>query len=85
MTTPTHHGAHSYDYCGNAHPGAHGHTTMVLTLTITVAMLPQARLVPLPAALVLLLREAVLPHAKRAPVEVTLATYSLATYGHTTH
>ena len=58
---------------------------MVLTLTITVAMLPQARLVPLPAALVLLLRDAVLPHAKRAPVEVTLSTYSLATYGHTTH
>ena len=48
-------------------------------------MLPQARLVPLPAALVLLMREALLPHATRAPVEVALATYSLATYGHTTH
>ena len=29
---------------------------------------------PLPAALVLLLREALLPHATRAPVEVALAT-----------
>ena len=47
---------------------------MVRTLTTTVAMLTQARLVPLPAALVLLLRDAVLPHATRAPVEVALAT-----------
>eukprot|EP00964_Phaeocystis_antarctica_P005187 scaffold2827_cov54-Phaeocystis_antarctica.AAC.3 len=67
---PYYHGAHSYDYRGYAPPGAHGHTTMVLTLTTTVAMLTQARLVPLPAALVLLLRDAVLPHATRAPVEV---------------
>ena len=58
---------------------------LTLTLTTTVAMLTQARLVPLPAALVLLLRDAVLPHATRAPVEVALATYLLATYGHTTH